>query len=187
MSMLRKSVLLAGMALLATVLAVPASASAYEWLHEGNPLEGEAEIELAGTFNVPGLFDCPAAKVEIIAEEDNGTVTSFAVEDATKKCKTTGGYALIGCKVKEVIPDDLPWKVEVNALSIAWKGVKITHKLEECLFPYISIEGEIQATPDFSEAFSTVSLSGSMTTDTEEEASLEGEMEASAAETYGIG
>lgn len=114
--MLKKLTLLAAMALAAIALAVPASASALEWTHNGEAFEGTVEDTLSGTIAfgnpAPGQtkFGCLShIGVEVEGGTDTGVISSF--QRTTETCAGEGAFA--GCSLVEDEVTGLPADIKI--------------------------------------------------------------------------
>ena len=110
----KKLTLLAGMALAVVAFAIPASASAGAWQHNGAPLSGHLEQSYEGrlAFNtgVNGQFSCQVT-VTITAEgPNNAQIQEF--EPTTGTCE--GQIAFKGCELIHHTAN-LPWSVNNSA------------------------------------------------------------------------
>lgn len=186
--MMKRVALLAVSAIAAIAFAVPAVASAQEWLHNGSPLTENETVEFTGHAAFTGGVTCDPVVAHVILKPGNmGTVTSFGPEgNVTEVCKTTGTLAALGCTIHTVTPENLPWTVDVNATNFTITGVKIKNGFSNCVFPTVTIQGDVTATPDNASSISSVALSGTLNSELGE-VGVEGSLGASPAGTYGIG
>ncbi len=189
--MLKKTLMLAGLALALVVAAGPGSALA-NWTHGGSELTEEAELELTGpvTIETPGLggahFDVETKK-RLFPFSLTGQYTSYKV----KNCTGTGVLAGFTCTGVAV---GLPWTFHKALFS---SRIRIT-KTRVDLFYYLpgdtlhaspitqtTTVGDILATPDNGEAFSFFEFEGDGMTTNGNPSTLSGELEVTPAETYG--
>lgn len=136
--MLKRITLLAGMALAAIALAVPASASALEWTHEEETFGGTASDTLSGWFGfgnpefLKTKFECFShAGFEVEGESTTGLLTSFG--PTTAACKGEGAFA--GCSLatdSTTIPTSVATGVSRAQLHlVGFNEVTLTTPLNE--------------------------------------------------------
>jgi len=118
--MLKKMMLFASMALAAIAFAVPATASALEWTHEGAKFAGTAEDTLSGkiSFGNPEAgktkFGCIAhAGVSANGGLPTGSVTSFT--PTTETCEGEGLFA--GCELVSDSTTGLPAGISITGTN----------------------------------------------------------------------
>jgi hypothetical protein len=160
--MLKKMMLLAGMALALVAFAGTASASAASWVHwttiegveEHTTIEAFEEdftgfAQFAAEAAPANNFGC-VVHAHLVAStvngEAHGEITSFEV--TTETCKGEGAFA--ACKLK-ADSSTVPWTVDVNTSDLTITGVGITNQYEgeKCPFTGSSLSfPEITATPD---------------------------------------
>lgn len=111
--MLKKLTLLAAAVAALVAFAVPASASANEWLNNGKPLEAAETVELSGPagFAVGGGVAGAHAVLDAVLELEPGS-TGTVTELTVKECTGTGLLAGLTC---HGTPVGLPWTVHCNA------------------------------------------------------------------------
>jgi hypothetical protein len=113
--MLKKMMLLASMALAAVAFAVPASASAHEWTHEGAGFAGNLEVGLNGfaAFGGPGEnFGCAThADATLEGGTTTGEITAFNINTAA--CAAEGNF--VGCELESATAEGLPWTIHITA------------------------------------------------------------------------
>lgn len=164
----KKTLLLASMALAAAALAVPAAAQA-EWTHEGKPLTGSGTFELSGSvkLEVAGAssYECAVLIEMTILEgaEGKGTLNSF--EPALATCKGTG--VVKGCELESSSTEGLPWVVDAKEWANKVIDAKATNVIFEykfkkgCAVPNSHVEfKEVTMTPDNVGQISSFTLSG---------------------------
>lgn len=128
--MIKKMMLLAGMALAAIAFAVPASASALEWTDNGSPVAEEVEEEFAGRISfgnpLPGQtkFGCDVDVGVTVDPEGHATVTTFDITTST--CEGVLGFA--GCELIEDSVTGLPATLGiVNTNTVAITSAIVIH------------------------------------------------------------
>lgn len=107
--MLRKATLAA---IAAFTLALPGTAGAATFLHEGNEFDGE--VPYSGTLIFPSkdwTVECP---IKLIFTVKGKAVTVTKME-ITAACTTKGSLAK--CTVSQYTPETLPWKVDVHGMA----------------------------------------------------------------------
>jgi len=183
-----KKLMLLTMAVGALVaFAVPASASAAQWLDNGEPFSGDRTIELEGhaefTKGANGVT-CNQAKFTMTmqGETDEGSVTAFSVTNPTTEC--VGKGELAPCPPEQPDPENLPWPVTVNAnQTITVKHIQFKATFLFC--PAVQVaEGEMTLVPDNSEEIGTLSGTGTALGEVELNADLS--VLGANAGTYGI-
>lgn len=122
----RKNVLLiAGIALAA--MALPASASAAVWQHEGKALEKNVELSLTGGefIEVSGaVMLCESTATMTTEGGSTAQITAYDVKEAT--CIGLAGK-LEGCEVTAATPKGLSWGASVNTSDLTAKEVAISY------------------------------------------------------------
>jgi hypothetical protein len=114
------------MAVAVAVLAVPASASAAEFLHEGKPFKEHVEMKLTGGEVIEtggGVMLCES-NLTITTEGGSSGVASYEVKPAS--CTGLAGN-LEGCTVSEAKSTGTPWTVDVNAADLTATGFKVDY------------------------------------------------------------
>lgn len=127
MKKIRMVLLLSCTALAATALVAPASASATEWLKNGESLKGSEKIELDGWLERSSVLysiGCAFEAEATLFEGSKGEITSFKF--IPQECAATG-------QLKECVPNsksfaNAPWDIEakspeeviVNEVGFAW-------------------------------------------------------------------
>jgi hypothetical protein len=164
--MLKKMMLLAGLALSAVAFAAPASASAQGTLFdEGTPIPAgnHATLETTGVigFDVPELassFGCNShPKVTLVSgHPSTGTVTAFNI--TTSECAGTG--LLEGCELANDTTNTPT--VDVSATVLTITNIKINNVFKEgCIVPASQWTfPAVVATPNNTKAISSVKVSG---------------------------
>ncbi len=114
-------------------LAVPASASAAEWLHEGKPFKEQVEMKLAGgefiEIGEAGEKDvmlCESSNLTISTEGGSTGQASYEVKPAS--CFGLAGR-LEGCTATAVKTTGTPWALTVNAADVTAEGVGVNYTL----------------------------------------------------------
>jgi hypothetical protein len=129
---LRKALLLAATAVAALVaMAIPVSASAAVWLHEGEPLAEHTEFELSGgeVIEVGGSVLICEAHATITTEGGNtAQMTNFKI--TANSCAGLVG-PLKGCEVTSAKATGLPWAIDVNAADLTVTGWKVDYVFDE--------------------------------------------------------
>lgn len=118
---LKKVCLLALLAL--AVLAVPASALASEWLHEGKPITSHTEFEVSGSEFIQvagGVANCEVHATVTTEGGATGKVTSYSLTNCAGVFEE-----LAGCEVAESNAVGLPWAVDVNEENLTVTGVRL--------------------------------------------------------------
>ena len=187
--MFRKLSILAIAAISALAFAIPAVASAHEWLEEEAPLEGTASATVSGSLELAVLgglasVKCPTSGTIEGSNEAGSSVPSFSI---STPC-TVGGL-LAGCTVSSVTTENLPWAVEIiNGPALKVSGIKFTNHFKSgCLAgTTVSAEGALTATPDKAAAMSSVTFSGELSTSLGTNANVKGTLAVSPAGVYGI-
>ncbi|HET8862223.1 MAG TPA: S8 family serine peptidase [Solirubrobacterales bacterium] len=133
-----------------------------EWLNEGDPLEGEAEMAFSGdmAFNSLGTgLDCSVSASLATTGGSTGEIATFKVAD----CEGFG-FLFEGCELSEAKAKGLPWAVEVGKTTLSVKSVSVEYALTECGNEEVESvtlsASKITATLDEPEQISAVSLSG---------------------------
>jgi hypothetical protein len=200
--MFKKMLMIASMALAVVAFAAPASALA-DWTHGEAPLEGEAHVTFSGKAN----FKVPLAKAGAEAEL---TVTGFFQEGSTgivtsivaHNCKGLEALAGTTCTstfesttpngtydpVSSAAPLTMHCNSATNTITIThvrvsnryWAGPHSGTPVKTTV-----LTGDIIATPNSSEAISSVSLSSENATVEGAPATIGGTLAASPAGTYG--
>jgi hypothetical protein len=188
MTMIKKMMLLAGMALALVAVAAPASASA-NWLHGGNPITTDQTVEFSGPARFFTALGGAEATIHVHATLKAGTTTAVINKFEATNCKGTGGLAGTTCTTTA---KGLPWTAHVtpsNQIEITdvelhnlyWAGPHSGGPVATT-----TLIGDITATPDDAEAISSVSLSSSNATANGNPAVVEGTLGVSPAGTYGL-
>jgi hypothetical protein len=120
-----RRLLIAGAIAAALVLAVPATAFASVWKHNGSKLESFAEIGLTGgeifetapTGEQKNGMVCEVHATLTTEGGSEGKITAFE----TKACGNGFG-SFAKCELSSAEPKGLPWTVEVNASSLTIVG-----------------------------------------------------------------
>ena len=109
------------------VLALPASASAAVWKHEGKTLEKKAELSLTGGefIEVSGaVMLCESTATMTTEGGSTAKITAYDVKEAT--CVGLAGK-LEGCEVTAATPTGLSWSVAVNSVDLTAKEVAVDY------------------------------------------------------------
>ena len=178
----KRSPLLLG-AIMAIALALPAVASASEWTSEGEPILEEQPIELDGTYsysvNGIGSFVCTIHGEATLVPGDEGEISNLA---ASNPCK--GSF--FGCEVELLF--ETPWPLEARAEDVLVNDLGERWRLCPPSYPgEVTVEGDIELTPDNPAAISSFGLYGFMEdTKTHLPLVVTGELEVSPAGVYGF-
>lgn len=172
--MLRVKPFLAAALVAALVIALPATASASEWLKNGAPLKNGSHV----TIPVEGLLsrypgfiqggqELCRVKAEILLEPKKEApyeaITKFAVNP--KECEGTGSYAGV-CQV-ESFSSSVPWPIHIE--EVASKPAIVANETSLQMkfapgtcpgWPGWSFSGPLVLTPDNPASISTVNLYG---------------------------
>jgi len=196
--MLKKTMLLASMALAVAAFAVPAVASAEGTItHDGQPVptNNVVELTLSGfmEFDIPALdsgYGCDVeATVELVSGHPSTGTTSFDIVN-TETCVGTG--LLADC---ELVEDETnaPYHVAVSSedFTVTKPGgvIEINNLFDEgCIVPAAQLTfNEVTMTPDDPTSISTVTLSGEGVNDAIELPFLvTGDLSVEPAGTYGL-
>jgi hypothetical protein len=140
----KKTLLLAGITLAATVFANPAGASGAVWLHEGTPLTTKVVFGLSGgeLFQISEVdgMSCPAHATLLTEGGKTGKVTAFEI--SKKGCIGFGQFG--ECELVSAQALSLPWLVHVNASDLTITGGKIRRFFDaEC--PIEEVESTVAA------------------------------------------
>jgi hypothetical protein len=125
-----KKPLLAAVCALAAVavLAVPASASAAVWKHNGENLKTKVTLSLAGAevIEVTGGSVMLCENTATMTTEGGSTakITAYTPNKAT--CVGLAGK-LEGCEATAITPTGVPWSVTVNTSDLTAKEVKVDY------------------------------------------------------------
>ncbi len=112
-------------------LALPASASASVWLHEGKPLEEHVELPLTGGefIEVSGaVMLCESTATMTTEGGSTAKITAYDVKEAT--CIGLAGK-LEGCEVTAATPKGVPWSVAVNSADLTAKEVAVDYSFNK--------------------------------------------------------
>jgi len=196
--MLKKTMLLASMALAVAVFAVPAIASAAGTItHNGQPVATNTTVELtlAGfmEFDIPALdsgYRCDVeATVDLVSGHPSTGSTTFEIIN-TENCVGTGLFA--GCELEEHSTND-PFHVAVTSTDfvITKSGGTLVTSSEcdpTCIVPALEFTfEETTVTPNNANSISTVTLHGDGVEDvTGLPTTLTGDLFVDPAGTYGI-
>jgi len=188
--MIKKMMLLAGMAL--AVVAVAAPAAQANWTHSGEELESNATVGLSGSMNieVPGVAGAHS-EVHIgltLKSGSTGTVTSYS------DTKCTGTAQLNGLRCT-VTAENLPWLAHIDPFvgKIRVTNIKLTHHYYSILDPgHVTsltttvTTGNVLLDPDSRTGFSVFDFEGEGTLINGNPAVIGGSVGVSPAGTYGI-
>lgn len=138
-------------------LAIPASASAAQWLHEGSAFKEKVEMPLTGgEFLEIGegaekdVMLCESSNLTISTEGGSTGQASYAVEPAS--CMGLAGR-LAGCTATAVKVTGTPWALAVNATNVTAEGVGVNYTLNagctiksiEVSFPKLTLTPQEEA------------------------------------------
>jgi hypothetical protein len=127
----KKLLLIAGSIAAVVMLAVPASALASVWTHEGEEVSEFIEFaaiggELFETTSGNGM-SCEARAVFTTEGGTTGKVTKFEI----KKCPTGFG-SFAGCKLKTAEALGLPWTTHTNGEDLTITNMRTKRTFESC-------------------------------------------------------
>jgi hypothetical protein len=163
--MLKKTMLMASMAVAAIAFALPAVASA-NWTHNTNAIASPINLSFSGTASFVGeLGGVSCSESTATAEATVGTkahVKSFGADNPTTKCKASGGLAF--CTVQTVEATGLPWEAHTNTSAITVTTVHIDNTFSGAFCPYhiITLYGDVAVTPDNPHKAKTGTISGTL-------------------------
>jgi hypothetical protein len=128
-----KQVLLAAASALAAMaaLALPASASASVWMHEGKALGEHVELSLTGgeLFEVSGsAMLCNTSATMATEGGSTAQITAYSIDKAS--CLGLGG-SLEGCEVTTATVTGLPWSVTVNSVDLTAEKVGLSYSFNK--------------------------------------------------------
>jgi hypothetical protein len=128
-----KHALLAAASALAAMaaMALPASASASVWLHEGNALKEHVELSLTGgeVIEVSGAaMLCEAGATMTTEGGSSAQITAYNINKAS--CVGLAGN-LEGCEVTAATPTGLPWSVGVNSVDLTANNVSVGYSFNK--------------------------------------------------------
>jgi hypothetical protein len=128
----KKPLLIAVCALAATAaLALPASASAAVWQHEGKELKSKVEFSLTGgeVIEVSGaVLLCETTATMTTEGGSTAKITAYDVKEAT--CVGLAGK-LEGCEVTTATPKNLSWGVSVTTGDLSAKEVAMAYTFDK--------------------------------------------------------
>lgn len=128
----KKPLLIAIYALAATAaLALPASASAAVWQHEGKELKSKVELSLTGGefIEVSGaVLLCETTATMTTEGGSTAKITAYDVKEAT--CVGLAGK-LEGCEVTAATPKNLSWGVSVTTGDLSAKEVAMAYTFDK--------------------------------------------------------
>lgn len=198
--MLKRMLLLAMAALTALAIGGTATASAAVWTEEGVPLNDTTvsllsagappavaqAVGFAGQLKVQGelgTIECTVDASGEIAPKDESQID----EAEFSNCKTTG---LINHCAASATAGALPWGVEAYNKSgspvVHFTDVEYTVAMTGFLCPNVTFSGTLTATPDNSNAMTTVTLSGKLSSSAGTH-NASGSLGVSPTGTYGVG
>lgn len=136
-------------------LAVPASATPGEWLHEGKPFAEKVEMPLTGGDFVEigkegeDALLCQSSALTITTEGGSSGTASYEVTPGS--CMGLSGR-LAGCSVTAAEATG-SWSLAVNTTDVTAKGVKVTYSLNagcaietiEVNFPELTLKPQEEA------------------------------------------
>jgi hypothetical protein len=140
--MLKKTLLLASMAVAVVTLAVPAGASA-TW--------GEKTVSITGPFgfhsNIGGITCNETHWTATLTANTTGHVTGFSITNATPQCTAHGGLAF--CIVHSAIPLSLNWPIDKTGHDLTITDLTLQSTLTGVFCPYheVRLEGDATLTP----------------------------------------
>jgi len=189
--MIKKTLLLVGVALALVVAAGPGSALA-TWTHNGSELTEEAEVELSGpvAIEVPGVAGAHFTlhlKKRFFPFLWTGQYTSAQVTN----CTGTGALNGFTCTGTAL---GLPWTFHKPLFSSRIRITNVRILLHYYLpsdtthaspIAQTTTEGDVIATPDNGEAFSSFEFEGEGMTTNGNPSTLSGELAVTPAGTYG--
>jgi hypothetical protein len=112
-------------------LALPASASAAVWKHEGKTLEKKVELSLTGGefIEVSGaVMLCESSATMTTEGGSTAKITAYDVNEAS--CIGLAGK-LEGCEVTAATPKNLSWSVAVNSVDLTAKSVAVDYSFNK--------------------------------------------------------
>ena len=129
----RKKTLLIAVSALAAIaaMALPASASAAVWQHEGKELKSKVDFSLTGGefIEVSGaVMLCENTATMTTEGGSTAQITAYDVKEAT--CIGLAGK-LEGCEVTAATPKNLSWGVSVNTSDLTAKEVAIAYSFDK--------------------------------------------------------
>lgn len=139
----------------AAALAVPASATSGEWLHEGKPFAEKVEMPLTGGEFIEigkegeNALVCQSSTLTITTEGGSGGLGSYEVDPGS--CMgLSGGFA--GCSVTAAETSGT-WSLAVNTTDVTAEGVKVNYTLNagcaietmEVNFPKLTLKPQEEA------------------------------------------
>jgi hypothetical protein len=163
--MFKKTTLMAGLAISALALALPAGASA-EWTDKGAKLVKNEAVAFAGNTsfvsNFGGINCTETTATGVLEPGINGKITSFAAINQTTKCDASGGLAF--CTTHSVTPTNINWAIQTNTASITISGMHVDTTFTGAFCPYheITLKGNVGALPNNLTAVGSVALFGAV-------------------------
>ena len=173
-------------------LAMPETASAGVWLHEGVELAAIANVEMVGSVEfeftmVPGTkFICGEVFADLEAKPGGGGGIN-AFERETLSCGGEGLYE--GCTLAAHSEPGLPWAVTVNENDVSVKNVRLNYVFDKgCFLEEAQVKiPTMTLTPDNQEAITEFTISGEgVDQSTLLPVKISGTLFPAEAETYGI-
>jgi hypothetical protein len=140
--MIKKTMLMAGLAMAATALTWPAGASA-TW--------GEKTVAITGPFGLHsniGGFTCNETHWTLTMTADTtGHVTSFSVTNPTTQCTGHGGLAF--CQLHSAAPSNLSWPIDKvgHDVTITNTTIQTTNTGAFCPYHEYRLEGSMTLSP----------------------------------------
>ena len=113
------------------VLALPASASAAVWKHEGKNLEKKVELAMTGGefLEVSGAaMVCNSTATMTTEGGSTASMSAYNIDKAS--CFGLAGK-LEGCEATATTPTGVPWSVAVNATDLTVKNVKVDYSFNK--------------------------------------------------------
>lgn len=192
--MLKKMMLLAGMALAVVAFAGPASASAATWVH-WNGEEQETVSEITEDFTGFAKFEVTPAPGNNFGCEVHvhlsgttgaggaqGQVTAFEV--TTETCVGEGAF---GTCTLVADNSSVPWEVDVSSTDFTITNVEIENEYANCSIPPSHLVfGSITATPNNPTKINCLTISGTGVNNGTTPVTATGELCAYNEGTYGV-
>jgi hypothetical protein len=163
--MIKKTTVLAGLAVAAIALVHPAIAAA-GWTDKTTALTSSAAVSFAGNASFVGELggvNCTTATATAqLTQGSAAHVTSFGANSRTEKCHTSGGLTF--CDLHTVTAESLNWSAHTNTENVPISGVNVRDTFTGAFCPYheIRLKGTVTATPDNPHAMKSVTLSGTL-------------------------
>jgi hypothetical protein len=121
---IKHALLLIGVALSAVAVAIPASASAAEWTHEGKAFKKHVEIGISGVESLKSMGAELECEFHATITTEGGTASKMTKFEPTgETCSGTGIFG--ACPVILTKVTHLPWKIDIQENDITVTGVEI--------------------------------------------------------------